>query len=95
MSEPHIVLGNNQPNGTTIWGKRCPQNRFSDFHLAIGFFKGKNLKTVFDKPFPIEKVMVATHVQFYRQFYKIKPRLSVKTLRVVGKSDILHELIEV
>ncbi len=36
-----------------------------------------------------------THVQFYHLFYLIKMSLSVKTLRVDGKTDILHELIEI
>ncbi len=42
-----------------------------------------------------ENVMEDTDVQFYRQFNLIKPSLSIKTLCVDEKTDVLHELIEV
>ncbi len=45
--------------------------------------------------FTFDSFMGDTHVQFYRQFYLIKLSLLVQTLRVDGKTDIMHELINV
>ncbi len=53
-----IVFGNNQPNRTTVAGENAaPKPVFLLLFSRYGVFWRKNLKTVFDTPFPTKKVV--------------------------------------
>ncbi len=58
MGEPYFLRGNNRSNRTTDMGENVSIKQvFCPSFSRCGGFSGKNFKTIFGTPFPIEKVI--------------------------------------